>query len=196
MLHIIVEEMKQLTEAGSGSVAYDVGTALVCAPDVTSDDQPLTISLLDESGNVPASPQRRISLREALKWEAEEWKKIQKTDPVMAETVVRLYRKVEAQMVVTQAPTVLQTELGTLEGAALDDAMAAAAAAASAVPDDAMTIDTTGMGLGLGTGGGDLSLGASSANSAGGLDLGADNDIFSGLGSLDGWDGMDGMDLS
>ncbi|KAJ9134623.1 Mediator of RNA polymerase II transcription subunit 5 [Pleurostoma richardsiae] len=201
LLRIILEEVKQQTEAGSGGVAYDVGTALVCAPDVANDPTAASPpSLLDDGSaqSPPAPAQRRLSLREALKFEAEEWKKIQKASPVMAETVVRLYRRVEAQMVQTHHPPhvhhhqagpgdMLQgADLSGLDGTNLGDAIAAAAAAGGAEAGDAMAIDAHGMDLGLGAG--------SAAGSTGGLDLGGDQDMFSGLGSLDGWEGM-GMDI-
>ncbi len=198
VLQLILEEVKQQTAAGSGSVIYDVACALVCAPDVTNDaeSQPIGSGLL--GGNVgamaPGAVQRRMSLRDALKSEAETWNKIQKEDPVMAETVVRLYRKVEAQMAVQEPQPVVSVGLGLesaalptgldLESAAtLDEAMVAAAAAAAG-PGDGLALDT--VNLGLGGSAGSLGLG-SATNSAGGLDLSGD-DMFSGLGALDGWD--------
>jgi len=185
LLDIVLDEVRHQAEAGSGAIAYDVACALVCAQDVTnaSPEQPQ-----------PQLPpvQRRITLREALKSRAEDWKKIQTADPLMAETVVRLYRKVEAQMTPPPEP-VIAPDLGLVDATAaaavaLDDAMAAAAAAAGAAPGDAMNLDTVDLGLG-GAGadlGGDLGLGGSAANSTGGLDL--NDDIFGGLGALDGWD--------
>lgn len=99
ILSVILDELKAQTEAGNGSVAYDVATALVCAPDVGNADIAGDSMLLDAAGQVPAQPQRRMSLRDALKIKAERWKKL---DADMAPIVVRLYRRVEAQCVVQQ----------------------------------------------------------------------------------------------
>ncbi len=185
LLQVILDEIKHQTDVGSGNIAYDVACALICAPDAATDAQaPPPMSILDGAGTAPAPLQRRISLREQLGFMAEEWKKIQKSDPVVAETVVRLYRKVEAQMAVPPDP-VMPTGLELHDATALGDAMAVAAvaAAAGAAGGDAMTLDTVDLGLG----GGDLGLGGSATNSVGGgLDM--DQDIFGGLGALEGWD--------
>lgn len=194
LLQAILEELKQLTETGNGSTGYDVAIGLVCAPDVTTTSDNAPASILDEAGHTAVVPQqRRLSLREALRWKAEGWKKIQKHDPVMAETVVRLYQKVEAQM----APAAIAPLAHGADEAmnAMVDDVAAAAAASQLGMDDPMALDpsaTAGLSLDLGGGGGDLNLGGGSgANSAGGLDLTGGDDMFSGLGPLDGWDGMD-----
>lgn len=204
VLSTVLEELKQQTEAGNGSVAYDVATALVCAPDVTNEAtllQPPPMALLDESGQVPAQLQRRIPLRTALKHTAENWNKIQKSDASMAEVVVRLYRRVEAQMGLPPEPQpgMLEPNMGldvVGDASALNDAIAAAAAAAGDnVGADGLTLDTSGVdhlgmgGAGGGGGGGAASAGgaadmgglASAANSAGGLDLN-EQDIFGSLG--------------
>jgi mediator of RNA polymerase II transcription subunit 5 len=188
LLHTILDEVKLQTDAGSGSVVYDIATALVCAPDVTNMHPEAPQSLLGDSSHHMLPAQTRISLRQALRWEAEDFKKIQKVDPIMAENVVRLYRKVEAQLVMPQAPEILQSDLtlGLDENAAasLDDAIAAA-------QGDAMVTDDASMSLDLGAGSVDMTL-----DDASGLGLG-DDDIFGSLGGvgnsadlLDGWDGM------
>ncbi|KAF3770718.1 Med5-domain-containing protein [Cryphonectria parasitica EP155] len=194
VLRAILEELKAQTEAGNSSISYgyDVAAALVCAPDVTNaiDSNP-SPSFLDDAAapanSVPA--QRHLSLREALKWEAEEWKKIQKKDPVMAEIIVRLYQKVEKQM----TPTALaMPALDT--AAAIADALVADDAAAAAVMADPMSLDSAGVAglpLDLSAGAGDLGLDAGS-NSAAGLDLVGGDDW--GLDGLDGWDAN--MDLT
>jgi mediator of RNA polymerase II transcription subunit 5 len=187
LLQAILEELKQLTETGNGSVAYDVAIALVCAPDVSSS--------VANDALATTPPQRRLSLREALKWEAEEWKKTQKKDPTMAETVVRLYQKVEAQMTPAAAMATLphDADAAAMANALVDDAAAVNAAASQLGMDDPMALDagTAGLSLDLSGGGGDLSLGGSGVESAGGLDLTGGDDMFSSLGPLDGWDNMD-----
>jgi len=209
LLGTMLEELKQQTEAGNGSAAYDVATALICAPDVTNEGGsssllqptgPAPLALLDESGQVPAQLQRRITLRGALRHAAEGWSRIQKSDPSMAEVVVRLYRRVEAQMALPPEPhqpgggMLVEPDMAGLDvvggGDALGDAIAAAAAAAAAGDDlgaDGLTLDTSGvdhLGMGGGSGGGgagDFGGVTSAANSAGGLDL-SEQDIFGNLG--------------
>ncbi|PSR81209.1 mediator complex, subunit Med5 [Coniella lustricola] len=194
VLYAIFEELKSQTEANSGSAlyGYDVAVALVCAPDVTNtvDSAPPVSSLEDAAAQVTrVPPQRRLSLRDALKWEAEGWKKIQKKDPVIAEIVVRLYQKVEKQM----APAAIaMPSLDT--AAAIADALVVDDATAAAVMADPMSLDSAtvaGLPLDLGAGAGDLGLDTGSG-SAGGLDLVGGEDW--GLDGLDGWDAN--MDLS
>lgn len=190
LLATILEELKQQTETGNGSVAYDVATALICAPDVTNEASLLQsppMALLDESGQVPAQLQRRIPLRTALKHTAENWNKIQKSDPSMAEIVVRLYRRVEAQMALPPQPQpgIMESNMAldvVGNESALNDAIAAAAAGDD-VGADGLTLDTSGVDhLGMGGGGAsDLGGLASATNSAGGLDL-SEQDIFGSLG--------------
>jgi mediator of RNA polymerase II transcription subunit 5 len=193
LLRLILEEVRQTSEAGSASYIYDIAIALVCAPDATNVQSLPPPSLLNDP-NQQASPARmRIGLQQMLRWEAEDCKKIQKLDPVMAEHVVRLYRKVEAQLhvVVPEAPTLMQNDLGLdldeNTAGSLDDALAAA-------QGDVMVPDDTGMDLDLGPDPSDMGLDMGGAD--GGLGLG-DDDIFGSLGPvgggadlLDGWDTM------
>lgn len=199
LLSALLEELKAQTEAGNGPVAYDVVTAIICAPDVHNtpvmDDDPSTRGGGDSNNHPVLKRQRRITLREALKFEAEEFKKIQKSDPLMAETVVRLHRRVEAQMALPPPPpppaqhhhhhqqTMLQPELsalGVVAGDAMGDSIMNAAAVAVSSGDhhhsvDAMSLDAAGMG-GLDVGG------------AGGMDL-------SGMGDM-GMGGMGGLTVN
>lgn len=185
VLNAILEELKQQTEAGTGSVSYgyDVAVSLVCAPDVTNtttDANNPAQSLLDDgTGQVqPVPRQRRLSLRDVLRWAAEDWKKVQKKDPVMAEIIVRLYQRVEKQM----EPAALAIP-GPLDPAAgiIADALAVDDATAAAMGADPMALDSAavaGLPLDLGAGAGDLGLGGAGdlglgdggAGSAGGLD--------------------------
>lgn len=199
VLSALLKELKVQTEAGNGPVAYDVVTAIICAPDVHNspvmDDDPASTRGADANHNHTVQrKQRRITLREALKFEAEDFKKIQKSDPLMAETVVRLHRRVEAQMTLPPPPpppaqhlhhhqqAMLQPELsalGVVAGDTMGDSMMNAAAVAVSSGDhhqsvDAMSLDAAGMGVGgLDVGG------------AGGMDL-------SGMGDM-GMGGMGGL---
>lgn len=215
LLTVLLDELKTLTESGQGSVAYDVVCSLVCAPDVTNDTSLASSDTPNDgtaggAGAFAAAPpppvQRRLTLREVLKHEADDWKRIQKQDPVMAETVVRLYRQVEGQMEMPQTAVAgllgqqdMVSGLGVVGGDVMGDAMAAAAAAAAVqgVGDgvsvvEGMSIDTSGLGgvdnnydggVDLGSAGGS----AIGGGGGGGGDLDGDN-IFGGLPTLVGAD--------
>ncbi|TPX06916.1 uncharacterized protein E0L32_011140 [Thyridium curvatum] len=217
VLQIVLEELRDQTAAGTGSQAFDVACALVCAPDANNTSSPSENNSHHLNGMVDAAgrpggatattpAERRVSLREALKHRAEEWKKIQKRDGLMAETVVRLYRKVEAQMVSSVAPAAA----AAADAAAVEQMMQQAAAHQQHQqhqPEPELTLEGTGD-LDVGTAlddamaaaaaggdagamsldGVDLSgLGDAGSVGGGGLDLG-DSDMFSGLGPLEGWD--------
>lgn len=181
LLTVILEELRNQTAAGTANIGYDVATALICAPDVTS--QPPAL-MLDATGAMATPPQRPMSMREILKDEAQEYKKLQKKDPALAEMIVRLHRRVEATMVMPEPQAILQPEMALgmnagntdLGDTGLEDAMAAAAAAAGS--GDAMSMDTSGLDLNLG-----------------GPDGGADGDLFGLDTSMDMFDGWDTMDL-
>ncbi|KAI1155687.1 mediator of RNA polymerase II transcription subunit 5 [Nemania diffusa] len=191
VLNIILDEIKQQMDTSSCSIMYDIATSLICAPDATNVTPPVVMSLLVDPSNPPVIPQTRISLREALKSEAEDFKSIQKSDPALAEHVMRLYRRVETQLMMPQpAETMLQ---GGLD---LDLDENAAAALAAAQSDGLVTSDGN-LSLTLGSAGGDMGL-AGGAEPGGGLDFGTEDDIFGSLGAggsgadlLEGWDGMD-----
>ncbi|TGO83846.1 hypothetical protein BPOR_0584g00030 [Botrytis porri] len=100
LLSTIIEEVKTQTEAGNGSVVLDIAISLICAPDSASFDSGSGMDIM--SGNTPQLLQRRLTLREALKAEVENMPKVHKTDNFHAETVIRLYRRVEAQSVIQQ----------------------------------------------------------------------------------------------
>jgi mediator of RNA polymerase II transcription subunit 5 len=193
LLRLILDEVKQTSEAGSASYIYDIAMALVGAPDVTNLPPVPPQTLLNDTSQQASSAQTRVSLRQMLRWEAEDCKKIQKTDHIMAEHVVRLYRKVEAQLhvVIPQAPALMQNDLGLgmddTAATSLDNALAAA-------QGDVMVSDDTGMDLDLGPDPTDMGLDMGGAD--GGLGLG-DDDIFGSLGPvgggadlLDAWDDM------
>lgn len=186
-LRLLLEEIRTQSEAGSASIVYDVAGAMVCAPNVTNEPPPHS-QMLDASGNVPPTVQRPLALREVLRSEAEGCRKIQKTDPVLAEIVVRLHRRVEAHMIMPQPQAILEApgiQLDLAAGAGGLGDVDVDAMAAAGVGGDGMTVD----GLDLGMGG---------PGSAGGLDTTSDGDLFGGLDTngmdMFGWG--DSMDLS
>ncbi|KAK0635373.1 mediator complex, subunit Med5 [Bombardia bombarda] len=120
VLSVLLDELKTQTELGNAAVAYDVVTAILCAPDVYADSSAAAeaTAVPDETtGAFPAPVQRRITLREALKSEAEDWRRVQRTEgPAMAEAVVRLHRRVEAQMAIVPEGTVAAMMQGGQQG--------------------------------------------------------------------------------
>jgi mediator of RNA polymerase II transcription subunit 5 len=162
ILTAIMEEVKSQTENGNGSVVLDIATALICAPDPQSWDNGVPGIGIDGLGAEIRPLQRRMTLREALKNEAEAAPKAQKTDAFHAETVVRLFRKVEAQAQMPQQALMSHEALNihqALDEAALDGAMAGVGSL-----DGMGGTDMLGDGMGgddlmndlMGTGGGDL----------------------------------------
>ena len=189
LLGTLLDELKAFTETPQASIAYDVVTAIICAPDVTNDTSLAAAAAPAPSpsgggggggggnsnaadatmpGGEPPPLQRRMLLREALKAEMDDWKRLRSSDPLLAETVVRLHRRVEAQMALpppsaavdaataAAAAAMLQPELGGLGGATADgvlgDAIAAAAAAGAGPGEhgqghghDGMALDGSGL---------------------------------------------------
>lgn len=178
LLTSILQDLRRVEQETpeTAPYAYDVITAIICAPGVH---------------NTLKDIQTTLSLRDVLKAKADDWKRIQKADPAMAETVVRLFRRVEAQMMPPPSPppAVMGGAMEGNDGLAMAMAVQAEHQAANHNNMDAMSLDTTGLdGLG------------SAAGSVVGLDLGGD-DIFAGLSGVHGdfgadfgpWDGS--MDL-
>jgi mediator of RNA polymerase II transcription subunit 5 len=127
LLGTIIDEVKAQTETGNGSVVIDVATALVCAPEAASWDNGLELNMLGNPQTVQPL-QRRMNLREALKFEAENAPKLHKTDPFEVETIIRLYRRVEAQLLIPQTSMMAHDAMGgltALDAAALDGAIEA-----------------------------------------------------------------------
>jgi mediator of RNA polymerase II transcription subunit 5 len=183
LLYLILDEIKQQTDAGSGSIMYDVATALICAPDATNVPPPAIVTLLVDPSNPPVVPQTQMSLRAALKSEAEDFKLIHKSDPALAEHVVRLYRRVEAQLMMPPpAETMLQGGLDL----GLDGNTAAALVAAQS---DGLVGSDGSLNLGMSNAAGGIDL-TGGTDSAGGLGFGADDSIFGNLGANDGSNDM------
>ncbi|KAH7389637.1 mediator complex, subunit Med5 [Phaeosphaeria sp. MPI-PUGE-AT-0046c] len=97
VLRAIVDEIKVQTEAGNGAAALDIGVSIICAP--TVDDSPISVDWVGST--IPAShpPRTRLNLREMLKHDFDNAASLVASDPLAAETVVRLHRRVEAQLV-------------------------------------------------------------------------------------------------
>lgn len=175
VLCAIIDELKAQSTAGNGSVALDVACAIICAPDAASWDAGIQTDIM---GAATITPQeRRMNLREALKMEADNAPKLHKTDSFHAETIVRLYRKVEAQLNMPQQAMLQHDALGDLNSAI------------EAVGMDALAADAALHGDGLGDGT-DLGLGDPHGDLMQGLMGGGADDL---LGFSSGGDLGDGM---
>ncbi|KAF2269256.1 Med5-domain-containing protein [Lojkania enalia] len=142
-LRAIVDEIKAQTESGNGAAALDIGVSLVCSPMI--ENSALSIDWVTSSAPAPAPPRTRMNLREMLKNEFDNAAALVSADPLAAETIVRLHRRVEAQLaVIAQAglsaaqidlPNVGVVDVGTqnlteIDMKAMNDAAAATIAAA------------------------------------------------------------------
>lgn len=180
LLSLIVDEVKSQTEVGNGSAMLDVAISLICAPEPTSWDgntNTAAMGAIDLMATPPTTPlQRRMNLREALKIEAERMPKVIKTDAAHAETVVRLYRRVEAQMLIEPQVMMGDANMAVLTQQLVDGGMAGGMGGS--------------MGVGVDDGMGSLAGGESDLMSGlmgGELDMGGDmemggDDLFEGMG--------------
>ncbi|KIW05199.1 uncharacterized protein PV09_03743 [Verruconis gallopava] len=105
MLSVLLAEIKEQSEnaAGAAAVALDIATAIVCAP--KAENSPIEIAW--PTSPVPAQhpyQNKRLNLREALSLQNERVADIIKKDQSLAETIVRLHRRVEAQCAIGTAP--------------------------------------------------------------------------------------------
>lgn len=205
-LRAIIEEIKVQTEAGNGAAALDIGVSMICAPTVDNSSFPIDLT---SAGNL----RTRMNLREMLKVEFDSAAALVSTDPLMAETIVRLHRRVEAQLLAISQSSLQTAQIAipdlsttdiTAQNAELDKALNEAAAATIAAaagdlnvqPDQEAlqrSLDQHAMDL---TGGGGLDL-----TSMGVGDMGADamqmGDGSAELGALPGLDlgDMGGMSM-
>jgi mediator of RNA polymerase II transcription subunit 5 len=175
----IVDEIKAQTDAGNGAAALDVGVSLICSPMIEN-------SAVAVDMTVPAPPRTRMSLREMLKAEFDNTASIISKDPLTAETIVRLHRRVEAQLVtIAQAglPTA-QIDLPDVgmvdvqaQNAELDKALndaAAATIAADLQPDQEALHRSLDQHLDLTAASGGLDLSSMGVGGAGTGDMSAD----------------------
>lgn len=96
LLPAILNEVKAQTEAGNGAAALDVGVSIICAP--TVDSSPIPVEWIGSSIAAPLPRRNRANLREMLKHHYDDAADHVATDPLYAETIVRLHRRVEAQL--------------------------------------------------------------------------------------------------
>lgn len=146
IIHGLVEEVKLQTEHNSGDLALEIATAMICAP--TTADPTTLPRLLDGNGVPIPAPKARLSLVDALTLELDDTlgrigggdhhTMTKVFDRGTAETIVRLHRRVEAQL--TGAPQVIPDMMPGMNM----DAEAAAVAAATATGGVQMDLGATG----------------------------------------------------
>lgn len=98
VLDTIIAELKAQVAAGNGSIAMDVATAMVSAP--TVDSQVPALTLNGSASPLPSEPQ--ISVRTCLRLQVSDAKKLLGLKFDNAEALIRLGRRVEAQLAVSQ----------------------------------------------------------------------------------------------
>jgi mediator of RNA polymerase II transcription subunit 5 len=153
-LRAIVDEIRAQSDAGNGQAALDIGLSLVCAPMIENSVVP--VDWVGSSVPAPTPPRTRLNLREMLKFEYDNAATLVGKDPLAADVIVRLHRRVETHIaVVAQAglPTanvdLSHVNISDVQSQALpadlDKAMneaAAAAATIAAAGGDATGLDT------------------------------------------------------
>ena len=193
VLRMLLDEIKVRTASqdGTAPLTLDIAAAIVCAP--STENSPITSDWVNGTTIAANTHQGgyRLNLREALKIEFERGPDTMKVDSLLAETVVRLHRRVEVQLTITPEDIAAQSIQVPTMLPVLDVSGAVAAAAASHQVDLSAAMDVS-MGL-SGADAGSMAMDLSSA--AGGIELlgtgglGAnDDDVFANLGLDDGLD--------
>ncbi|KAJ5745445.1 hypothetical protein N7520_010627 [Penicillium odoratum] len=102
VLEALLDELKQQTETGSGDLALDIVATITCAP------MPESFAV-DQNSCHPVDPSKEalprcqiLTLRDALAIQHENVPKISEKDPLRAEIIVRLWRRVS---LLTTPPT-------------------------------------------------------------------------------------------
>ncbi|KAF2759673.1 Med5-domain-containing protein [Pseudovirgaria hyperparasitica] len=107
VLRAIIDEVRAQTDTGHGEYALDIGVSMICA--VSTDNSPLSVDWLTSPVPSPHVPRTRPNLRDMLKVELDEAADLIASDPLTAETIVRLHRRVEAQLAVSALPDLSTT---------------------------------------------------------------------------------------
>ncbi|KAB8266567.1 mediator of RNA polymerase II transcription subunit 5 [Aspergillus minisclerotigenes] len=101
VLTAIVDELKMQTETGNADLALDIAVTMMCAPLAES-------FAIEQSNYHPVDPNKEplprcpvLTLRDALNLQHENVPKLSEKDPLRAEVIVRLYRRVNALMTPT-----------------------------------------------------------------------------------------------
>lgn len=111
VLAVILEELRSQTQSGSGSTALEIATAIVCAPaPVSAPSQTHSLMQFDHIPTQATDPRR--TLRQALRARLEEPKELLSMETDYVEALVRLGRRVEAQLAVPAQLSMPMTNLG------------------------------------------------------------------------------------
>ncbi|KAB8255036.1 mediator of RNA polymerase II transcription subunit 5 [Aspergillus pseudonomiae] len=101
VLTAIVDELKVQSETGNADLALDIAVTMICAPLAES-------FAVEQSNYHPVDPNKEplprcpiLTLRDALNSQHENVPKLSEKDPLRAEVIVRLYRRVNALMTLT-----------------------------------------------------------------------------------------------
>ncbi|KAI9923978.1 mediator complex subunit [Aspergillus wentii] len=94
VLRGLIEELKMQSEGGSGDIALDVAATMICAPMAESFDIDPTDQVEPKQEPLPRCP--ILTLRDALVLQHQSVPRISEKDPLRAEVIVRLYRRVNA----------------------------------------------------------------------------------------------------
>jgi len=111
VLAVILDELVAQTRAGSGSAALEVATAIICAPSSLSAalSQANALMQFDQATPLPISPRR--TMRQVLRARLEENKELLLMETEHVEALVRLGRRVEAQLAIPAQLTMPMTNL-------------------------------------------------------------------------------------
>lgn len=97
-LAALLDEVVAQTEQGNGDVALDIATNMICAPSGHSNSSNPATPPYGDPTTVPQRRETRLTLRDALRFEKEDVTKLFSTEPGRAEVIIRLNRRVEAQL--------------------------------------------------------------------------------------------------
>jgi len=113
VLQAIMDELKDQAMFGNASIALDIATALICAPEPASHTPLMNIGTALQSG-----AQTSLTLRDMVRLRTADVQMLQELPVDHAETLVRLARRIEAQSAVSQVALV------SLPAAPVDQAVA------------------------------------------------------------------------
>lgn len=142
VLAVILDELKSQTLNGSGSAALEIATTIVCAPlPVPALSQANALMQFDQSA--PAPVNQRRTLRQALQAQLGEPKALLSMDTERVEALVRLGRRVEAQLVIPPQMSMPMTNLDLHDMSMTSADMQMASADIQITSADGSTTDPT-----------------------------------------------------
>lgn len=134
-LDVLISELKEQTTIGNGSLAFDICSAMICAPTTNSG------SAFPGLDGHPQSETAQLTLREALRLRISNVQALLKLPSSTAQALVRLSRVVQAQMAVTPMAQLPMPNM-TMAPEAADQVMAELG-----LTDDTLTTAGAGMSM-------------------------------------------------